>query len=210
MKKRVGVLGSVLLVGGLAAAHDETLKGTFRVTSFRGCLQAKQIVDGIPVPPESADTRTSSSLKVYQYNGYGTGMVEIETLNIREGGVGKSRTFCDIEMVVVNDDGSFTQDLVNCRGTVEEGRNTGLDFVITPTSEQGQITSNEKVLILSTVGLNVFTLTFTRPDGSTFSRERICGLSGTGLEVEDDDDDDDEDDDDDDDEGRRGRRGRRR
>ena len=125
-------------------------------------------------------------------------MVEIETLNIREGGVGKSRTFCDIEMVVVNDDGSFTQDLVNCRGTVEEGRNTGLDFVITPTSEQGQITSNEKVLILSTVGLNVFTLTFTRPDGSTFSRERICGLSGTGLEVEDDDDDDDDDDDEDD------------
>jgi hypothetical protein len=39
------------------------------------------------------------------------------------------------------------------------------------------------VLILSAVDLNVRTLTFTRPDGTSFSRERICGSSGTGLKM---------------------------
>ena len=180
--KMLGVLAVVLLGAGLAAADDETLKGTYRVTTFRGCLQADQIVDGIPFPP-GVSTRTTSLLSVYQYNGNGTGMFEVEVLNIQEPGVGKSRTFCDIENVVVNDDGSFTQDLVNCEGTVEEGRSAGLDYVLTPTSEQGQLTSNKKVIILSAVDLNVRTITFTRPDGSSFSRERICGSSATGLKV---------------------------
>jgi hypothetical protein len=145
-------------------------------------LQARQIVDGIPFP-SPGQTRTSSLLAVYQYNGDGTGTLEVETLNILEDGVGKSRTFCDIENVVVYDDGSFTQDLVNCEGTAEEGRSAGLHVDLAPTSQQGQLRSNKKVLILSAVDLNVRTLTFTRPDGTSFSRERICGSSGTGLKM---------------------------
>jgi hypothetical protein len=125
MKKMLAVLAAVLLGAGPAQADDEALKGTYQVTMFRGCLQARQIVDGIPFP-SPGQTRTSSLLAVYQYNGDGTGTLEVETLNILEDGVGKSRTFCDIENVVVYDDGSFTQDLVNCEGTAEEGRSAGL------------------------------------------------------------------------------------
>lgn len=185
-KKMLGVLAAVLLGAGLAAADDETLKGTYRVTFFRGCLQAQGqgIVDGVPDPPGSGSVRSASILGDYHYNGDGSGTAEVEVLQIVDTrSVGTSQTTCNIENVVLYDDGSFTQDLVNCRGSVEEGRSADLDFVITPTRQQGQLTPNKKVMILANVNFEVQTVTFTRPDGSTFSRERMCPRSGTGVKV---------------------------
>ncbi len=184
MKKMLGVLAVVLLGAGLAAADDETLKGTYRVIFFRSCLQARETVDGVPFPPGSESSRTASRLGNFHYNGHGSGTAELETFQVIDTRhVSKSRTTCDIENVVVNDDGSFRQDLVNCMGTVEEGPSADLDFVITPTSHQGLLTSKKKVMILANVDFTVQTITFTRTDGTTFSRERMCPSSATGLKV---------------------------
>ncbi len=79
----------------------------------------------------------------------------------------------------MNADLSFTEDLINCAGTILSGPSKDETFTITTIFLQGQISRKRDILIYSDTNDNVETITITTL--GTF--DRICGRSGTGVKL---------------------------
>ncbi len=171
------VASSIVMLGGNVYA-DAELEDQYAFTIFRSCTRTTP----------GANAVAGVLRGVFTYDGEGGGIAEFNYVNNPDGSVNGGRTTCDLAIVEMNADGSFTQDLVNCGGIQEFGGAPETKFTITDSTQTGQVSVDGKTIIVSvddpvTEGVNF---------GGNVTR-RLCILSGTGVFLRDADADDDED-----------------
>ncbi len=174
------VASSIVMLGGNVYA-DAELEDQYAFTIFRSCTT---------VSPFFTVAALAGVLRgVFTYDGEGGGIAEFNYVN-NPGGtrVNGGRTTCDLAIVEMNADGSFTQDLVNCGGMEEFGGAPGTKFTITDSTQTGQVSVDGKTIIVSVDDPVTEGVDF----GGNVTR-RLCILSGTGVFLRDADADDDDD-----------------
>jgi hypothetical protein len=180
MKKvMMGIVASSIVVLSGNAYAGAKLRNAYAFTIFRSCTRTA---------PGSA--AVAGVLRgVFTYDGEGGGIAEFNYVN-NPGGtrVNGGRTTCDLAIVEMNADGSFTQDLVNCGGMEEFGGAPGTKFTITDSTQTGQVSVDGKTIIVSVDDPVTEGVDF----GGNVTR-RLCILSGTGVFLRDADADDDDD-----------------
>ena len=170
------VASSIVMLGGNVYA-DAELEDQYAFTIFRRCTT----------------TQAGVLRGVFIYDGEGGGSAEFNYVNNPGGSVNGGWTSCKLANVVVNADGSFTQDLTDCEGEEVFGGAPGTKFTIDPVdpkfplTQTGQVSVDGKTIIVSVDDPNLETVDF----GGNVS-QRLCILSGTGVFLRDADADDDD------------------
>ena len=185
MKKVViGIVAtSIVMLGGNAYAGAK-LRNAYAFTIFRSCTR---------VWPFLGAAVAGVLRGVFTYDGEGGGSATFNYVNNPDGSVNGGQTRCDLANVVVNADGSFTQDLTNCGGE-QTFRKPGpeppitIPFTITQSTQTGQVSVDGKTIIVSVVEPVLETVVFWVNES-----DRLCILSGTGVFSRDADADDDDD-----------------
>ncbi len=190
------VASSIVMLGGNVYA-DAELEDQYAFTIFRSCTT---------VSPFFTVAALAGVLRgVFTYDGEAGGSATFNFVNIPAGNVSGGETRCDLANVVVNADGSFTQDLTNCEGEVTftnpcpdscpelpcpntcQDPPSTIPFMISASTQTGQVSVDGKTIIVSVDDPVTETLV-SGENGN--ERQRLCILSGTGVSLRDADADD--------------------
>lgn len=150
------------------AQFNGALRGEYNITATRAC----KVVD-------TASAFTVVVRGKVSYDGAGNGNFVGAVLAVDSVSANTVDQTCTVTYTV-NADGTFTQQL-NCNLTFTNGPNIGNTATLTGITQQGQLSLDGTVNLVSDVADNVETFTITSGPQSGFTNQRICNSSGTAT-----------------------------
>ena len=179
------LFGSANLVEAQTGSLNARLNGTYKLTLTRPCTSDQSgfgadlaFMSGGPFPFFTFQGTMT-------YNGDGTGNFSGREQILRTGAtnpgqfpVGVVTINCTAVTYTVSADGSFTQQMNTCSGTLlSGGQNVGQTITQTGIAFNGQIGTRRRTLVFDDTGTTVETVTASVSPGT----QRICSSSGTAV-----------------------------